>query len=596
MDEYEEFISYGGAIKATKMEDGSVKFYGPVITFSDSLSPDLEGDFFTKETDYGDSDKADVYFNHRMPISAGGNTIQYKNKLGKARLIRDDAAIFAETIIKARNEYEKMIVDAGLAGRLGYSSGTASHLVDRVKSGNANHVQKWTLGDDVSLTPIPAEPRNAVIALKSYQGGELTAISEGEPEAVKAGSEEAESTQTLLKGEIKMDEKKEITPEIQAILDAQSESMKSAVKEAAEQAVKAFRESEPATKKADLVVTKDESEQPFENAGAFFMAVKNAGVNPMHTDQKLFSLKSTGLNETIPSYGGFLVPPEYAAGLLENTWKQGTLLSQFPRMQIQGNRMIYNINDETSRADGSRWGGVQGYWLGEGATKTASKPSFRQLDLKLNKLAALVYATDELLEDTTALESWLYRTVPNELRFNVENAIINGNGVGKPLGILNSAALVSFARVDASEIDATDIGTMWSRRLSGLDDYIWLGNQSIFPQMLNLSIGNYPVFLPPSGMSGLPYATLLGRPYFDTEYNPVLGDPGDLMLVSPSAYPIIEKASGIKADSSIHVAFTADESVFRFVYRIDGGSMYESAITGYDTNTYSPFVCLTSSS
>jgi hypothetical protein len=126
-------------------------------------------------------------------------------------------------------------------------------------------------------------------------------------------------------------------------------------------------------------------------------------------------------------------------------------------------------------------------------------------------------------------------------------------------------------------------------------DYIWAVNPRTFPQLLNLSIGNTPVFLPAGGMSGLPYNVLLGRPYFDTEYNPTLGEVGDLLLVSPSAYPMIEKAGGVQAASSIHVGFLTDESVFRFVVRIDGSPSWRTTLTGNDGITYSPFVALTTS-
>ncbi len=60
-----------------------------------------------------------------------------------------------------------MIIDAGLAGQLGWSSGTAAHLVEREEAGEAWKIKMWPLGLDASLTPTPAEPRNKVIPLKS---------------------------------------------------------------------------------------------------------------------------------------------------------------------------------------------------------------------------------------------------------------------------------------------------------------------------------------------------------------------------------------------------------------------------------------------
>jgi HK97 family phage major capsid protein len=258
--------------------------------------------------------------------------------------------------------------------------------------------------------------------------------------------------------------------------------------------------------------------------------------------------------------------------------------------------MTFNAIDETSRVVGSRWGGVTGYWLNEAGTKTASKPTFRQVELKLWKVAALCVATDELLEDAGALAAWLQQTVPLELKFKVEDAIVNGDGVGKPLGIMNSGALRTISsRVDAAEIDAVDIGNMWAARAPEYNDYVWLVNPRAFPQLLNLSIGNQPVFLGAGGMSGLPYNQLLGRPMFETEYNAALGTVGDIILMSPSAYPMIEKSGGVQSASSIHVYFTTDETAFRFVYRVGGAPSWYTTRTEKDATTTSPFVVLSAS-
>jgi len=381
----------------------------------------------------------------------------------------------------------------------------------------------------------------------------------------------------------------ENTPELQALLKEVSEN-------SAKEAVKMFRESEPVEKTADIKITKDEAEQPFKTPSEFFQAVKSAAIMPSQIDKRLLPLKQQGMNETIPSHGGFLVPEIVSNTILENVYGVGTLLSLFPRDAVAGNAMTYNVVDETSRADGSRYGGITGYWIGEGATKTASHPLFRQLSLKLRKCVALCIATDELLEDAGALESWIMRTVPNELRFRVEDAIINGTGVGMPFGIIPSPARIAVTRMDTDEIDAVDIGNMWARRYAGANDYVWLGNPAIFPQLLNLVVGTTPVFLPAGGISNLPYATLLGRPYYDTEYQPTLGLPGDLLLVSPSAYPMIEKSGGIQSQKSIDVYFVTDESAFRFVYRVDGAPSWSGTLTGNDGVTVSPFISLTSSS
>lgn len=371
------------------------------------------------------------------------------------------------------------------------------------------------------------------------------------------------------------------------------------VKQAAAEAVKAYTDSQPKVRGGyDVEVTEDETDRSLKSkpftAGEFFQAVKTAAMYPGQEEPRLSAFKATGLNEATPSQGGYLLPPQIASGIFQAMWGVGSVLSQFNPIRVTGNSLTINAIDETSRADGSRMGGVQGYWLAEAAQKTASKPKFRQIDLKLKKVAALCYATDELLADATALESWIANEVPNELRFKVEAAIINGDGVGKPLGILQSGALVSATRTDASEIDAYDVGRMWARRLPGFNDYVWFVNPAVYPQLLNMTIGQMPVYAP-SVRPDVPYGTLLGRPVVENEYCPNLGTVGDILLASPSAYALITKA-GVEAASSIHVKFDYDETCFRFVYRVDGAPYFNAAITAYDgSNTVSPFVALAAS-
>lgn len=355
----------------------------------------------------------------------------------------------------------------------------------------------------------------------------------------------------------------------------------------------------PAGGRAEVVT--DEGDQPFATPGEFFQAVKIAGLYPGREDPRLRALRvrdATGLSEGVPADGGYLLQPQVAGGILERMYATGELLQRVAGDPIGGgsNSMVYNGVDETSRVNGSQYGGVTAYWLAEGGTISASKPKFRQIELKLKKVAALCYATDEQLEDLPNLESWLNRVVPNVLRFRTEDAFYNGDGVGKPLGIMNSPSLVSVTRTDASKVQLADVVNMWARRWAGVMDYVWLINQDVIPQLMQLGSTYQFVWMPPTGLSGSPYAMLFGKPVIEVEYAATLGTTGDIMLASLSQYQTINKG-GIKAASSIHVQFVTDETAFRFTYRIDGQPTWHSALTPANgSNTQSPFVVLTSAS
>jgi HK97 family phage major capsid protein len=253
--------------------------------------------------------------------------------------------------------------------------------------------------------------------------------------------------------------------------------------------------------------------------------------------------------------------------------------------------------DETSRANGSRYGGIVSTWLGQGNAISAGKPTFREIDLKLRKIGAFVYVTDELLADADALDSWVNRYLPLELTFRAEDAILNGVGGNQPLGIFNSGAVVTVSRTVASHVNFEDIVAMWSRMYApSRQNAVWLIDQSVEVDLYKMSFavgtGGVPVFMPANGISGQPFATLFGRPIIPVEYCANLGTSGDLVLADFSEYTVIDKG-GVDAAVSMHVAFLTDEQVFRFMYRVDGQPNWNSALTPKSAgNTLSPYVIL----
>jgi HK97 family phage major capsid protein len=260
--------------------------------------------------------------------------------------------------------------------------------------------------------------------------------------------------------------------------------------------------------------SKDEFRSFGEQLKAIYLADTNQGFDP-----RLLN-RASGANEAVASEGGFLVQQDFASGIIENTWETPGLLPFVNKQSISGNSMTMPGVDETSRADGSRNGGVRGYWGAEAAEMTASQPAFREINLKVNKVHVLIYTTEEMLEDVGFLSSWINRVGPEELDFKLTDAIVNGDGAGKPLGILNSACRVDVAKTTnqtADTINQANVVQMWSRmparsRLNA----VWVINQDCEPQLnLMVDAGSNSIYMPPGGLKERPYseyASLLGRP------------------------------------------------------------------------------------
>ena len=339
----------------------------------------------------------------------------------------------------------------------------------------------------------------------------------------------------------------------------------------------------------------------FESFGQRLQAVAAAGSGHAMPDRRLLA-GPTGLGETVASDGGFVVGVDQGRTIMQRVYDVGNILGRVKRLPIttDANGTKLPAIDETSRADGSRFGGIQAYWVEEAGTLTASKPKLRINELTLKKVGALVYVTEELLRDAGQLEAWIMQHLPQELVFKIEDAIVNGDGVGKPLGWKNSNAVVSVAK-EAAQAATTFIYKnavkMWSRMWArSRASSIWLIDQSVEPQLYQMSLpvgtGGSAVFLPAGGASAAPFATLFGRPIIPSEYNAALGTVGDVQLVDPSQYTLIDKG-GVQVASSMHVQFLTDQMVFRFLMRVDGLPDWNSPLTPKSGGgTLSPFVTL----
>jgi HK97 family phage major capsid protein len=338
--------------------------------------------------------------------------------------------------------------------------------------------------------------------------------------------------------------------------------------------------------------------------GELLQMVWRAGMPGGTIDPKLMEHRAMGLSEGVPSEGGFLVQKDFVAELLRRMYETGVLSSRVRRIPIgeNSNGLKINANAETSRVTGSRWGGIRAYWATEAGVKTASEIAFRRMELELKKLIGVIYSTDELIQDATALGAVVTQAFSEEFAFMTDDAIYEGTGVGMPLGILNSGAVVTVAKEagqPANTILAENIINMWSRAWGrGRPNSVWLINQNVEPQLYTMSVavgvGGIPVYMPANGLSSSPYGALMGRPVIPIEYAATLGTAGDIMLADLSQYVMIDKGA-IQSATSIHVKFLYDETAFRFVYRVDGQPAWNAPLTpfkGGAGSTQSPFVVL----
>lgn len=334
------------------------------------------------------------------------------------------------------------------------------------------------------------------------------------------------------------------------------------VKNAVAEAVKGLKPSSTAN---------EGSESLYKSGGAFLKDVRSRTV-------KTRTCQGTGSNELVDDEGGYLVDQQFSRTLMERAMSNMQLCTNATRIPIGPgyNGLKFNGLLDYDRRAGSH--AVNVYRILEACEKTKSTPKFERKGLDLEKLVGLYYATDELLNDEPALEAMVSRWFGREFGWQMDYEALRGSGTNEFLGVLNSAALVEVSRNGANLVDANDVARMYSRMYPpSIGRAEWFVSSSVLPQLIGMTIGTQPIWVPPAGLSVTPYGSLFGRPIRVLEQCSQLGTVGDICFFDMSEYLIIEKG-GVQAASSIHVRFVYDETAFRWVLRNNGTPTWSRSI------------------
>lgn len=335
----------------------------------------------------------------------------------------------------------------------------------------------------------------------------------------------------------------------------------------------------------------------FKSLAEFAVAVRNLQVGGVADPR--FAAAATGYQQNQGSAGeGVLVPAEWREAIWALVFDNNDLLGACNPEPTQGNT-VGIIKDESTP-----WGasGVQASWRAEGTQMLASKASVTPTLIQLHELFAFVLATQEILDDAPRLQNRLTVQAARAIRWKAFEAVMWGDGNGKPLGFMNSNALVTVTKESGQAngtIQAENILKM-AARLFEMDGGSpqFLANRDTLPQLGTMKIGNNAAWLPLnqplSGGAVRKGGILLGEQLSFNEHCQTLGTKGDIVLADLSGYALATKqGGGIDFAASIHLFFDQNIQAFRWIFRV-GGQPYLSApiAAAKGSSTKSHFVCL----
>lgn len=341
------------------------------------------------------------------------------------------------------------------------------------------------------------------------------------------------------------------------------------------------REGTPVNEPIWATPASNEGIKVFKNFGEQLKAIKDAttgGKRDPRLDQLNNEFKNaSGANEGVGSEGGFAVQTDFAGLMMSSAAKAGQILPLLDQYEVgAGANSVKWVDIEETSVASTVFGGIQTYWAAEAAAVTATKPKLVEKELKLEKLMGIAYATMELEEDSGFISSLYEKGFTLAIQRALEEAVISGNGNGKPLGLINSGSKVEIAKENnqtAGTVLWENISKMHNRLLNKdvVGNPRWLVHPDVADQLdfLNFPVGTggVPVYLPATQEGAL--TQLKGKGIIESDFCSAVGSVGDIIFTNLFDYMLITKG-GIRKDTSIHVQFLTGENCFRFIFRANG--------------------------
>lgn len=336
--------------------------------------------------------------------------------------------------------------------------------------------------------------------------------------------------------------------------------------------------------------------KPYKSFAAQLRDVKMAAQGQVSENLRTVQ-NAMGGNTGVGADGGFAVQTDFAGLMMDSAAKAGNILPLVDSYQVtDGSNSVKWVDIDEDDVSSTVFGGVRVYWAAEAATVAATQPKLSEKELKLEKLMGFAYATYELESDSSFVNTLYTRAFQLGIQRALEGAIISGDGVGKPIGILNGGGLVVISKESqqaAGTVVWKNLSKMYNRVLDKSKS-VWLSHPDAHEQFdfleFPVGTGGVPVYLPATQQGTID--SLRGRPIIDTDHCAAVGDQGDVIFADLSQYMLAYKG-GVDAATSIHVQFLTAENCFRFIFRANGMPKRNKSVKIKNSNNQrSSFVAL----
>lgn len=246
--------------------------------------------------------------------------------------------------------------------------------------------------------------------------------------------------------------------------------------------------------KHQLKVVKKDPEHPFDPTDDQIKEaiVANKAINALMNTTDIANLPADyrkALSAFNFGSNGFILAPQMSNRVLSCLLDPSDVVGLMDGVTISGPSIIFPIDN--SRLDAAAWACEANCFANNPQAHLTD--GLGQLEIKPETLRYIVCATRDILEDASMnVESWMINKVQRAFRATISAAIINGDGIGKPMGLLNPMSGIPVCdtsdHTTAGSITWQDlIALKWQVPLEFQGGGTFLMNQATFGMLLTMS-------------------------------------------------------------------------------------------------------------
>ena len=296
-------------------------------------------------------------------------------------------------------------------------------------------------------------------------------------------------------------------------------------------------------------------------------AYKKAMFNALRTN---FRQVSNILQEGIDSSGGYLVPEEYDTRLVQGLSDENILRKLGTIIKTSGEHKINIAGTKPAAA-----------WIEEGEPLSFGDATFNQVILDAHKLHVAVKVTEELLYDNAfGLENYLIDQFAKALANAEEDAFLNGNGEGKPLGIfaVNGGGEVAVTTASSTAITYDEIvNLVYALKRPYRKNAKFILNDQTIATLRKLKDGNGQYIWQPALQAGEP-DRLLGYEVLTSAYVPTIEAGAPVIAFGDFSYYNIGDR-GVRSFAELKELFAGNGMIgFVAKERVDGKLVLPEAV------------------